>query len=125
MVSASWNHVDMAQNATSSATSSGSCVWATIIFVIPEKIWAAVLWPGAIETAAWGEEVVDWIAGGVFSGCAPEFSALEDIGAAGVAGGGIVLEPSIKAFQSRSLNETHPALGQNPVLYRSPEAGLL
>jgi len=94
----------MAQNATSSATSFGSCVWATIIFVIQEKIWAAVLWPGAIETAAWGVEVVAWIAGGVFSGCAPEFSALEDVGAAGAAGGGFVMEAFIRAFQSRSLN---------------------
>jgi|ERR1035437_7406145 hypothetical protein len=112
----------MAQNATSSATSFGSCVWATIIFVIQEKISAAVLWPGGIETSAGGTEVVAWIAGGVLSGGAPEFSGLEDVRAAGAAGGGFVLEPSIRAFQSRNLNQTRPDLGQNPVLYRHPEA---
>jgi hypothetical protein len=33
-----------------------------------------------------------------------------------------VTESSIRAFQSRSLNDSRPDLGQNPVLYRHPEA---
>jgi hypothetical protein len=88
----------------------------------PVKISAAVLWPGAIEAFSGGVEVVAWTTGGVFSGGVPEFSGLEDVGAAVVAGGAFVLEPSIRAFQSRSSSETGPDLGENPVLYRHPEA---
>jgi hypothetical protein len=76
--------------------------------VIQEKISAAVLWPGGLETLAGGVEVVTWIAGGVFSGGFPEFSALEDVGAGGVAGSGFVLEPSIKSLSEQKSERNPP-----------------
>jgi hypothetical protein len=68
--------------------------------------------------------MVAWIAGGVLAGGAPELSGLEDAEAVGVAGGGFVMESSIRAFLGRSLNEmTTQNLGQNPVCIEISKVG--